>query len=240
MSSVLLTSCGTSNLLGGLLGGQNPTTEPAAEQTVDENTSNASTADILSGILGAMGNKDTKTTDDGQAASNKGVIGGILNSVLNGFSTVKEETLVGTWNYKGSAFVFESENVLANLGSDVLAKQAAAKVDGYLAKVGVKEGSCTMTFNEDKTCTFNAGERGLNGTYEYNAKDKTLALAFGAIKANAYVVYDAGNINIVFQSDSLLKILKAICSISNKGTLQLLNTLLANYDGLRVGMSFAK
>ena len=54
------------------------------------------------------------------------------------------------------------------------------------------------------------------------------------------MVYDAGNINIVFQSDSLLKILKAICSISNKGTLQLLNTLLANYDGLRVGMSFAK
>lgn len=227
------------SILKGIFGGnqtQTTTETPAPETT----GSNASTSDILSGVLGALGGTAENTTEDGGAASNGGVISGILNSVLNAFSTVSEDKLVGTWNYKGSAFVFESDNALANLGSDAVAKQVASKVDTYLAKIGVKPGACTMTFNEDGTCVFTVGQRGLNGTYTYEPSTKELALAFGVIKTKAFVVSDAGNINIVFQSNGLLKILKAVCSASSKSTLKMLNTLLQNYDGLRVGMAFYK
>ena len=80
----------------------------------------------------------------------------------------------------------------------------------------------------------------LNGTYVYDAANKELALQFGLIKTKSFVVYDSGNINIVFQSDGVLKILKAVCAASSKSTLSMLGTLLNNYDGLRIGMSFTK
>ena len=56
----------------------------------------------------------------------------------------------------------------------------------------------------------------------------------------AFLVYDAGTINIVYQSDALLRVLKAVGSMSNNATFALLNTLLGQYDGLRIGMAFAK
>ena len=210
----------------------------------DQGTEASSTAvsDILQGVLGSIGGSGETTTksDDGESASSNGIISGILNSVLNSFGTVSQETLVGSWNYKGSAFVFESDNVLATLGSDALAQQVASKVDAYLAKVGVKQGSCSISFSEDNKCVFTVGSRSLNGTYTFEPSTKELALAFGMIKTKAYVVTDSGTINIVFQSNGLLKILKAVCAASSNSTLKLLNTLLANSKGLRVGMAFTK
>lgn len=226
------------SILKGILGGKSSST--TTEQTTPQSSTTSSGSDILSGVLGALGGTAANTSEDGESTSNNGVISGILNSVLNSFSTVSEDKLVGTWNFKGSAFVFESDNALATLGSDAVAKQVAGKVDTYLAKVGVKEGACSMVFNEDGTCIFNVGQRGLNGTYTYDPSTKELAFAFGVVKTKAYVVSDLGNINIVFQSNGLLKILKAVCSASSKSTLKMLNTLLQNYDGLRVGMSFSK
>ena len=219
-------------------GGSSATTTETT--TTTPTTSSTADADIISTVLGALGGASATTSDDGGSTSANGVISGILNSVLNSFSTVSEDKLVGTWNYKGSAFVFESDNALATLGSDAVAKQVSSKVDTYLAKVGVKEGACSMVFNEDETCLFNVGQRGLNGTYTYNPSTKELAFAFGVIKTKAYVVSDSGNINIVFQSNGLLKILKAVSAASSKSTLKMLNTLLQNYDGLRVGMAFSK
>lgn len=250
-AAFMLMSCSASAQgLGGVLQsvlGSGSTTEQPASKTNDNKTTGSKTAQsgdelsgILSGVLGALGGSNADATDDGKAVSNNGVITGVLGSILDAFSTVSQDNLIGTWNFKGSAFVFESDNVLASLGSDAVAKQVANKVDTYLAKVGVKEGACSITFNDDNTCTFNVGSRGLNGTYTYDPKAKTLALAFGIVKTNAYVVYDANCINIVFQSDGLLKILKAVCAASSNSTLKLLNTLLANYDGLRVGMAFKK
>ncbi|MBR4338515.1 MAG: DUF4923 family protein [Bacteroidaceae bacterium] len=245
--ALLLTSCsasaqGLGGVLKSILGGNNTeqTTTPPQQPASADTPTVSDVSGILSGVLGALGGASGKTTDDGQAVSNDGVVSGILGSILDAFTTVKENNLYGTWNFKGSAFVFESDNVLATLGSDAVAKQVAAKVDSYLAKVGVKEGACSITFNEDGTCTFNVGARGINGTYVYDAQAKTIAFTFGLIKTTAYTVYEQNTLNIVFQSNALLKILKAVCAASSNSTLKLLNTLLTQYNGLRVGMGFAK
>ena len=240
---LFMTSCG---VLGGALGSEGGVdgTSGATSKTATTSQTPAETPaandDILSSVLGALGGKGATTTADGGATSNQGVVGGILSSVLGAFKTVSEDNLIGTWNYEGSAFVFESENALATLGSDVMAKQVSAKVDGYLTKIGIKPGACSITFAEDNTCNFNMGGKGISGTYQYNKSNKSLAFSFGVVKTTAQVVYEGGNINIVFQSDGLLKIMKAVSSASSKGTLQLLGTLLQNYDGLRMGMSFSK
>ena len=226
--------------LGGLL--KSLTGGSTAETTTEsvEATENSAT-DLLGGLLGALsGNGATSANGEGTALSNDGVVSGLLNSVLNAFVTVDQKTLIGTWNFKGSAFVFESENALANLSSSAIAEQVESRVDKYLAKLNVKEGACDITFNEDGTCVFVAGKRSLNGSYEFNAETKELFLKFGLVSTTAYLVYDAGTINIVYQSDGLLRILKAIGSMNSTGTLALLNTLLEQYDGLRIGMAFEK
>lgn len=233
------TSAGA-NILGSVIGALSNTTSTsdAATTTNDNNV----TSSVLGSLLGSLaGSGSTSANEDGTALSTDGVVSGLLGSILNAFTTVNQQTLIGTWDFKGSAFVFESENALATLGSDAIASQVEAKVDKYLAKLNIKEGTCTITFNEDNTCIFTAGKRSLNGTYEYNADTKELALNFGAlIKTTAYLVYDAGTINIVYQSDGLLRILKAIGSMSSNSTLALLNTLLDQYNGLRIGMAFTK
>ena len=226
-----------SNVLGNVLG---TLAEGAAgTATTDDNTA---ASGLLGGLLGTLaGNGTTSANDDGTALTTDGVVSGLLGSILNAFTTVNQQTIIGTWNFKGSAFVFESENALANLGSDAIASQVEAKVDKYLAKLKIQEGASTITFNEDNTCVFTAGKKSLNGTYEFNPETKELKLTYaGLLSTTAYLVYDAGTINIVYQSDGLLRILKAIGSMSTNSTLSLLNTLLDQYDGLRIGMAFTK
>ena len=214
--------------------------EVSAQPQVAETSDNAGTA-LLGGLLSSLaGNGSATANDDGTALSTGGVISGLLGSVLNAFTTVDKNTIVGTWNFKGSAFVFESENALASLGSDAIATQVETKVDQYLAKFNIKEGMCSITFNEDGSYVFTAGERYINGTYELNTETKELKMTFGMFATTAYLVYDAGTINLVYQSDSLLRILKAVGSMSSNATFALLNTLLEQYDGLRIGMAFAK
>lgn len=223
-----------SDVLGNVLG----TLGATGTNAKDDNAA----SDLLGGLLGTLaGSGTTSANDDGTALTNDGVVSGLLGSILNAFTTVNQKTIIGTWNFKGSAFVFESENALANLGSDAIASQVEAKVDQYLAKLKIQEGSCVITFNEDNTCVFTAGKKTLNGTYEFNPDTKELKLTYaGLLSTTAYLVYDAGTINIVYQSDGLLRILKAIGSMSSNSTLALLNTLLDQYSGLRIGMAFAK
>ena len=98
----------------------------------------------------------------------------------------------------------------------------------------------SLTFNEDGTFTFIMGDRYVEGNYDLNTNTKELTMTFGMLKTVAYLVYDSGMINLVYQSDSLLRMLKAIGAKGNNTTLALLTTLLNQYDGLRIGMAFAK
>jgi len=65
-------------------------------------------------------------------------------------------------------------------------------------------------------------------------------MTFGMFKTTAFLVYDAGTINLVYQSDGILNTMKAIGAKGNNSTFALLNTLLSQYDGLRIGMAFTK
>lgn len=227
---------------GGVLTLNNAYTTPVEASTYAQTeTGSNSNAALLGSLLGALaGNGSTSADGNGTALTTGGVVSGLLGSILNAFTTVDESSIVGTWHFKGSAFVFESENALASLGSNVVATQLEAKVDQYLAKCNIKEGACSITFNEDNTFALVMGERLLNGNYELNVETKELKMTFGLLATNAYLVYDAGMINLVYQSDALLRMLQAVGSKGSSNTLSLLSSLLGQYDGLRIGMAFAK
>ncbi len=238
----LMSSCGSVLSLNPSYGqAADNTAVETTQETVTTTTADNTDTSLLGSLLGALaGNGSAEANNDGTALTTGGIVSGLLNSVLNAFTTVDANTIVGTWNFKGSAFVFESENVLASLGSDVLASQVEAKVDEYLAKLNVKEGMCSITFNKDGSYVFVAGDRTVSGTYELNAETKELSMTFGMFVTTANLVYDAGTINLVYQSDGLLKIMKALGTKGGSGTLALLGTLINQYDGLRIGMAFAK
>lgn len=232
----MFSSCGSVLMLNEAYTPPVAATQPTVVETND-NTNAALLGSLLSSLAG---NDMTAANNDGTALTTGGVVSGLLGSILNTFTTVNEKTIVGTWYFKGSAFVFESENALASLGSDVVATQLEAKVDQYLAKYNIKEGMSSITFNEDETFMFVMGDRYVEGNYELNTNTKELTMTFGMFKTIANLVYDAGMINLVYQSDGLLRMLKSVGAKGNNSTLALLTTLLNQYDGLRIGMAFAK
>ena len=229
----MLTSCGSMLSTGGANGSSSTST--SSTEVSETNTG------LLGSLLSSLaGDGSAAANNDGTALSTGGVVSGLLDSVLDAFATVDEMAIVGVWHFKGSAFVFESENALASLGSDVVATQLEAKVNQYLAKFNIREGACTITFNEDGSFVFATGSRYLRGNYTLNEETKELTLISGMFKTVANLVYDAGMINIVYQGDGLLRMLKGVGAKDGDGTLALLGALFEKYDGMRIGMAFAK
>ena len=89
------------------------------------------------------------------------------------------------------------------------------KLDGYLAKVGVAPGACTFAFLDNDSCQFTVKGRTINGTYTLNKEDKTVLFNFyGRLSMTAHVSYDLTNVNLVFDADKLLALIKKVTIIS--------------------------
>ena len=68
---------------------------------------------------------------------NKDNISKVVNAITGTPETID---MTGTWNYKGSAVEFESENLLMKAGGAAAATMAENKLDEQLSKVGLKAG----------------------------------------------------------------------------------------------------
>jgi len=60
--------------------------------------------------------------------------------VSNFFGSSSEE-FIGTWNYKGTACKFETENLLKKAGGAVVATQVEKQFNEYCNKLGIKDGN---------------------------------------------------------------------------------------------------
>ena len=147
----------------------------------------------------------------------------MVNSVT-GKSTASME---GTWVYTGSAIEFESDNLLQKAGGSVAANAAENKLNEQLAKVGITAGQMSFTFNADSTFTAKVGAKSLKGTYSYDASEQ---------KVNC----TSTNMDLLFNSDKLLKLITLISSKSNSTTLKTIGSLADNYDGMMLGFSLKK
>ena len=164
---------------------------------------------------------------------NKDNISKVVNAVTGHTETVD---MTGTWRYTGSAIEFESENLLKKAGGTVADSAGEQKLDEQLAKVGIKEGQLSFTFNADSTFVSTLGKRKLNGTYSYDAGTQMLHLRYmKLIPMNAKVNYTTQQMDLLFEADKLLKLITFLSSKSSSATLKAISSLADSYDGMMLG-----
>ncbi|SHE87353.1 protein of unknown function [Bacteroides faecichinchillae] len=169
---------------------------------------------------------------------NKDNISKVVNAVTGQTQAID---MTGTWSYEGSAVEFESENLLMQAGGVAAASVAENKLNEQLTKVGIKAGQMSFTFNADSTFTSKVGKRTMNGTYSYNAATKQVSLKYlKLINLNAKVNCTTESMELLFNSDKLLKLLAFIGSKSNSTALKTVSSLADSYDGMMVGFELKK
>lgn len=198
------------------------------------------------GLLGnALGGSTTTTTTEtttSTSSSTTSVLGNLLSGLLSGSSTLSTSDLTGTWNYQGTACAFESENLLAKAGGAVAATKIESELNSQLSKVGIKEGSCSFTFNSDNTYTATIAGRTISGNYTLDSANKKIKLTYlaGLGSTTPRITKSGSKINLLFESDKLLTLLKGASALSSNSTLSTVSSLLDNYDGLYIGLELSK
>ena len=169
---------------------------------------------------------------------NKDNISKVVNAITGTPETID---MTGTWNYKGSAVEFESENLLMKAGGAAAATMAENKLDEQLSKVGIKAGQMNFTFNADSTFTSTVGKKKLNGTYSYNASTKQVDLKYlKLLNLHAKVNCTSNSMDLLFNSDKLLKLMTFLGSKTNSTALKTVSSLAENYDGMMLGFGLKK
>ena len=168
---------------------------------------------------------------------NKDNISKVVNAITGNTETID---MTGTWSYKSSA-EFESDNLLMKAGGAAAATMAENKLNEQLSKIGIKDGQMSFTFNADSTFTSTVGKKTLKGTYSYNASTKQVDLKYlRLLNLHAKVNCSSNSLELLFNSDKLLKLMAFIGSKSNSTALKAVSSLADNYDGMMLGFELAK
>lgn len=188
------------------------------------------------------GGAAVENTQQQTGSNTESLLGNLLGNLLGTSATLSEESLLGTWKYTSSDCVFESENLLAQAGGAVASKKLEEQLNTHLAKIGVKQGACSFTFNDDKTYTAIIGGRTISGNYTLDVKNKTLKMTYlgGLGSMTPQVVMKNGKLSLLFESDKLLGIVKKVAAIGNSTTLKAMSALLGNYEGMYIGIQLEK
>ena len=92
-----------SGLLKSLTGGNKTENQIEATTETTEQSTTSAGANILGNLLGSLaGSGSTSANEDGTALSTDGVVSGLLGSILNAFTTVNQQMLIGTWRAQPS------------------------------------------------------------------------------------------------------------------------------------------
>ena len=150
----------------------------------------------------------------------------------------------GTWTYSGTAVKFESEDLLKSTAATLAASQVEEKLDQYVAKVGIKAGTFSFTFNEDNTFTATVKGKSFKGTYSISDDFKSMSLQFGktiGLKPfTAAISATSSQLDLLFQADRLLELLGKLTSSSSNSTLKTIGSVVTQYDGMKLGLELKK
>ena len=168
----------------------------------------------------------------------------VKNIVENVTGTTLKVDITGTWTYSGTAVKFESDDLLKSTAASLAASQVEEKMDEYVAKVGIKPGTFSFTFNADSTFTAKVKGKSFKGTYTVSEDYKTMSLQFGkaiGLKPfNAAISATNSQLDLLFQADKLLELLEKLTASSNNATLKTVSTIAGQYDGMQLGLELKK
>lgn len=196
---------------------------------------NAQLGDLLKNVAGEAINKATGNSTVGNVAAD--LVGNLL-----GTAEVTEKTLVGTWSYSQPCVAFESENVLATLGSSVVSTKVEKTMQNGLTKVGFTSGKVVMTLNEDKTGTIQYNGKPVNINWAVEGTNLKLTFPIVNKGVTMNVKQTGGDLQVAMKSDKLLTLLNAITEKAGtvNSSLGTLNTLTKNVKGMYMGLKFTK
>lgn len=168
----------------------------------------------------------------------------VVTSVTGG-KQLSNETLSGNWLYTSPAVQLNGDNALKNIAGTVATSELEKKLSEYCSKVGIVEGVFNYTFNKDNTFVCQLKSSKLNGSYTINSDAKTLDMTYTVaskkiISLTANVVITNDNLTLLFNADKLLNFIEKISSVSSNASLQAINKLASQYDGVMLGFELQK
>ena len=197
-------------------------------------TVSANAQSVLGDALGGIfsGNGSAKTSDVASTIGN--IVSGLAGTVYSA-----PVSLNGTYTYNGVAVsATSSEGVTAGIES---------KADEYLAKVGIKPGACTFTFNAaDNTFTMNVGPLALPGKYKVGDGEKTVTLTFGKtlsfLSMTGVLESTPGGAKMLFTVDKAMSLIKKVASKLGEASNEVsaITKLADGYDNYRIGFKLVK
>lgn len=192
------------------------------------------------GTTGTSNNTESNLLQNNAFGSTSGsLLGNVMSQLFSG-ATTNAESIVGTWNYSTPKVVFESENILAQLGSSVVSNKIESQFDAQLKKYGFNAGVTKFTFNKDNTCSFTVGSKTIPGTYTFDASSRKMtvtgALGVGTITCTTSIT--GNQMYMLFDADKVLAIAGNLSSASPKTST--LSSILQNYSGLKLGWVLTK
>ncbi|MBR7134599.1 MAG: DUF4923 family protein [Bacteroidaceae bacterium] len=210
-----------------------------------------------SGLSSLLSKAFGSNADSSKVESATNAVSNVLGSLLGNSLPVTDDMLVGTWSYTSVACVLSGDEALSNIGGALGSSKIEETLNGYLSRVGLKEGSCFFTFASDSSCVFKVAGKEIKGKYTFDANEKKLQLNFySRLNMTADVAYNLNTLNIVFNADKLLSLVKSVTSkvagSSKSGSkassllggsssaLSSVSSILENYDGMMLGMKLKK
>ncbi len=169
-------------------------------------------------------------------------------TAVTGGKKLSVENLQGTWTYVRPALRLEGDNTLKNIAAGVASAEAEKKMKEYCAKVGIVEGIFNYSFQADSTFTSALKKGSLQGTYSFDADRKTLSLHYALGKnrkltlttLTAEVVLTGSELTLLFNANKLLRFLSLVSSVSGSATLQAIQKLADQYEGMQLGFDLEK
>lgn len=164
-----------------------------------------------------------------------------LGKTLVGDKVTTAASLKGTWTYTGPACEFESDNLLSKAGGSAVSTKIENKITPVLKKYGVQ--GIVYTFDGNGNYTTKIKKRTIKGTYTFNSKEKTITFKphYGK-EYTANVSILSNQMTLVFNADKLMHVLQTISNTAAKqnSTAATINTLMKNYNGMRLGFRLKK
>ena len=198
-------------------------------------TFSANAQSLLGGLLG--GNSDL-----GSTLGN--VIDGIAGAVYSG-----PITLNGNYTYNGVAVSATSSEggIVSNLAGTAVTSGIEAKADEYLAKVGIKPGAMSFTFNSsDNTFTMNVAGISLPGTYKVGDGERTVTLTFGKsmqfLCLTGTLESSLSGAKMLFPINKAMELIKKVAGKlgESSSSVSSIAKLANGYDNYRLGFKMSK
>lgn len=158
-------------------------------------------------------------------------------------------SLNGSYSYNGIAVsVTSSEGgVLSNLAGTAVTSGIESKADEYLAKIGVKPGAMTFTFNNaDNTFTLNVAGISIPGKYKVGDGEKTVTLTFGKsfqfLDMPGTLESTMSGARMTFTSAKAMAFFKKLAGALSQSSSQIssIAKLADGYDNYRIGFKLSK